>query len=199
MPDYSKTQIYKIVSKDSNINNFYIGSTTNWTKRKYRHKTNCNNEKSRNYNLQIYQIIRSNGGFENFNMILIEDYPCKNKRESEKREQYWKDSLKPDMNMINAYTMDIIDKNDPEYNKERYQKYKDTNIKRVKEYHQKELIKNVNYYKEKYQKYNYKVTCECGSEIAHCEISKHKKTLKHIAYIESLNHDQPPTNSKITV
>jgi predicted GIY-YIG superfamily endonuclease len=122
MPDYAKTQIYKIVSKDSNINNFYIGSTTNWTKRKQTHKMNCNNEKKRHYNLQIYQIIRANGGFENFNMILVEDYPCENRRQAEQREQYWKDLLKPDMNMINPF-MNPLKKDDPNFHKEHYKIY----------------------------------------------------------------------------
>ena len=106
MPDYTKTQIYKIVCKDSNITNFYIGSTTNWTKRKQNHKKCCNNENNKRYNLKIYQIIRSNGGFDNWNMILVEDYSCENRREAEKREQYWKDELKPDMNTNNAFTME---------------------------------------------------------------------------------------------
>ena len=102
MTDYSKTLIYKIVCKDPEIKSFYIGSTTNFTKRKHTHKYYCNNENNKIYNLKIYQAIRANGGFENWSMILVEDYPCENKREAEKREQYWKDELKPDLNMMNC-------------------------------------------------------------------------------------------------
>jgi len=185
MPDYSKTQIYKIVSKDSSITNFYIGSTTNWTKRKQEHKCRCNTENNKKCNLKIYEIMRENGGFENFNMILVEDFPCKNRREAEKREQYWKDLLKPDMNMINCANYEFTKKmNLEEYYKEKYEK---------------ELLKNPDYAKENYQKYNYKVTCECGSEIIYYHLWHHKKTLKHKSYIESLNNEQPPTNPKITV
>jgi hypothetical protein len=36
--DYSKTIIYKIVCKDVNIKDCYVGSTTNFTNRKGQHK-----------------------------------------------------------------------------------------------------------------------------------------------------------------
>ena len=101
--DYSKTQIYKWVCNDPNINSCYVGHTTNWVKRKASHKERCNGEKTKKYHLQIYQIMRTNGGIENWNMILIEDFPCINRREAEKREQYWKDELKADMNTYRAY------------------------------------------------------------------------------------------------
>ena len=41
--DYLKTIIYKIVCKDLNITDFYVGHTTNFIKRKATHKTACNN------------------------------------------------------------------------------------------------------------------------------------------------------------
>jgi predicted GIY-YIG superfamily endonuclease len=41
--DYSKTIMYKIVPKDLNNNYIYVGSTTDFTKRKYTHKASCFN------------------------------------------------------------------------------------------------------------------------------------------------------------
>ena len=38
MPDYSKCCVYKLCCKDPEIEQFYIGSTTNATKRKCDHK-----------------------------------------------------------------------------------------------------------------------------------------------------------------
>ena len=186
MPDYAKTQIYKIVSKDSNITNFYIGSTTNWTKRKQNHKVSCNNENDKKYNLQIYQIIRSNGGFENFNMILVEDYPCENRRQVEQREQHWKDLLKPDMNMVNCANYEFNKyKNPKEYNKEIYEKNKET----MKEYRRNNKDKLREYKKEYYQ-INKETILENKKQIYICEHcnkklslrhkSTHEKTLKHI-------------------
>jgi hypothetical protein len=43
--DYSKTIIYRIVCKDVNVTECYIGQTTNFIKRKSQHKENCNGEK----------------------------------------------------------------------------------------------------------------------------------------------------------
>ena len=42
--DYSNTIIYKIHCKDSNVNEIYVGHTTNFTKRKNQHKTLINDE-----------------------------------------------------------------------------------------------------------------------------------------------------------
>jgi len=95
MPDYFKTVIYKIFCKDTNITGKYIGSTTNFNKRKYKHKSDCSNE---NNNLKVYQYIRENGGFENFEMVIIEEYPSDNKKEANKRERFWIEKLKANLN-----------------------------------------------------------------------------------------------------
>jgi len=191
MTDYSKTIIYKIVCKDPAITSFYIGSTTNFTKRKHCHKHRCNNENEKKYNLVIYQTIKNNGGFENWSMILIEEYPCNNKRESEKREQYWKDKLKPDLNMMNCANYEFNKKENPkEFNKEYYHiiLLKNPNIN--KEKYQKTLINNPDYCKEHnkkyYEKRHQKITCHCGSIISYMNLSEHKKSLKHKSYELSL-------------
>lgn len=160
MPNYSKTQIYKIVCNDSNITNFYIGSTTNWTRRKQSHKNSYYDINNKGYHLKIYEIMRANGGFENFNMILVEDYPCENKRKAEQREQYWKDLLKSDMNKINAY---VTEEQKKEYRKEYNKEY------RIK-------------YKEHKKEYNKrKFICDCCNiELCLRHKSKHEKTIKHL-------------------
>ena len=56
--DYSKTLIYKLVKNDDYDNaNVYVGSTTDFTRRKNEHKTSCNNEKHKEYNDKKYQYI----------------------------------------------------------------------------------------------------------------------------------------------
>ena len=87
--DYMRTQIYKIVSNDLKLNELYIGSTTDFRKRKKQHKQSCNNANIKHHNCKIYQIIRLNGGWENWSMILIESYPCNNGLEARRRERYW--------------------------------------------------------------------------------------------------------------
>ncbi len=81
--DYSNTIIYKIYCKDVLIRHVYIGHTTNFTKRKYQHKIACNNGKKTN----IYDIIRENGGWNNWEMIQIAKYNCRNITEAKLKEQ----------------------------------------------------------------------------------------------------------------
>ena len=48
--DYSKAFIYKICCKDKNIEECYIGSSTNFVNRKNQHKNSCNNINNKEYN-----------------------------------------------------------------------------------------------------------------------------------------------------
>ena len=66
--DYSNTIIYKITCDDSNISDLYVGHTTNFVQRKHAHKQSCINEKSPNYKYKLYEVIRNNGGWENWKM-----------------------------------------------------------------------------------------------------------------------------------
>ena len=75
--DYSKTVIYKIVCNDLEIKDYYVGHTTDFTRRKSCHKCACCNENSRDYNFKVYQMIREYGGWNNWTMIEIEKFPCK--------------------------------------------------------------------------------------------------------------------------
>jgi len=91
--DYSKTIIYKIVCRDLGIKNCYVGHTTNFMKRKIRHKGSCNIRTS-----YVYQFINENGGWENWDMIMIETYPCSNLYEASARERHWMETLNADLN-----------------------------------------------------------------------------------------------------
>lgn len=97
-PNYNNTVIYKIVSNDQNINDIYVGSTTDFNKRKRQHKTDCNNVNSKQHNLKVYQIIRQNGGWEEWMMIKIEDYPCTSWNEAHTRERHYYNLLVGTMN-----------------------------------------------------------------------------------------------------
>ena len=101
--DYQRTQIYKIVSNDLNMKELYIGSTTDFRKRKSEHKSSCCNENKKDYNYKIYQTIRTNGGWENWSMISIESYPCNNGLETRRLERYWYEKMKPTMNTSLPY------------------------------------------------------------------------------------------------
>ena len=56
--------------------------------------------------------MRSNGGFQNWEMIEVERYRALNKRHLEARERYWIDTLKPTLNSNMPITTDA-DKSKP--------------------------------------------------------------------------------------
>ena len=87
--DYSKTIIYKLVHKEDYDNaNIYIGNTTDFRKRKNSHNKSCNTEKDKKYNKKKYQYIREKGGWDCFNMIEIENFPCYDGNEARARKEY---------------------------------------------------------------------------------------------------------------
>lgn len=60
---------YRIKSKNPEIRECYIGSTKDIYMRKIKHKSRCNNPDD---NSQLYQFIRSNGGFDEFEFEIID-------------------------------------------------------------------------------------------------------------------------------
>ena len=78
--DYQKSVIYKIQHVDK-PELLYVGSTTNFAKRKQQHKDSCNNSNDNGYNLHVYQMIRDNGDWKSFKIIIIKEYPCNTKTE----------------------------------------------------------------------------------------------------------------------
>ena len=98
--DYSNTIIYKIFCKNKNVTDIYVGHTTNFIKRKYQHKICCNNL---NNKLKIYETIRSNGGWNNWEMIEIAMYNCKDHTEARIKEQKHYEELKASLNSCPPY------------------------------------------------------------------------------------------------
>jgi vacuolar-type H+-ATPase subunit I/STV1 len=191
MPDYAKTIIYKLVNYDY-PELVYVGSTTNFTKRKQNHKESCLNEKHKNHNLKVYTNIREYDGWENWSMIKICDYPCKNRREAELKEDEYMTELKASLNMIRAsrtqkqYREDIKDKikeYTKEYNdankekiQEKKKEYNETNKEKIQEYNKEYRDNNKEQIKEKKKE---KVTCQCGTVVLKRDLKQHEKTKKH--------------------
>lgn len=101
--DYSKVVKYKIVCKDLNVDECYVGHTTNFRQRKTQHKKRSTRESYKEYNSQKYKIMRENGGWEIWDMIEIEKYPCKDFNEARARERYWYEILNSKLNSIKPY------------------------------------------------------------------------------------------------
>ena len=97
-PNYQNTIIYKFVCNDLAITDIYVGATTDINRRKSEHKRRCNNPTCKKHNFKIYQCMRNNGGFSNWEMLEVEKYPCNNKTESCIRERYWLELLNANLN-----------------------------------------------------------------------------------------------------
>ena len=179
--DYAKTIIYKLVHKDDlNDENIYTGHTTNFRKRKNTHKRSCNNPNSDEYNSKKSQYIRENGGWDEWLMIEIEKYPCKDVHEAIARERVIQSEMKAKLNS------DIPGRTRKEH-------YKDNRVKRleqIKKYNQdnrdKILEYNKQYYQDNRDKLKEKITCElCGSIVRKDSIKRHQSSQKCINFKSS--------------
>ena len=193
MPDYNNTIIYKICCKDVNVTEIYIGHTTNFKRRKWDHKYSCNNEKSRQYNSFVYQFIRMNGGFDNWEMIKLYNFPCDSRTEACLEERSCIDKFGSKLNKINPYTSEEERKqNEKEYRvnnvekRIKYEKeYRNNNKEKILEkakehYHQnKEKIneKRKEYYEQTKEKRKEKVNCpNCNQLCCKWSLYNHMKT-----------------------
>jgi len=132
--DYFKTVIYKIVCIDLEIGDCYVGSTTDFRKRKNQHKTHCGTK-----NLKLYQFINSNGGWDNWDMIEIEKFPCMDSNEQRRRERYWIEELKAELNIRRAITTIEEDKIK---NRNNCKKYNIINAEKLKLYRHEYYLKH---------------------------------------------------------
>ena len=96
--NYSSTYFYKLCCRDTTIPDIYVGHTTDFTKRKSQHKTTCCNPNDKDHMMNCYQFIRGNGGWENWDMVLIETQSCANKLEVKKMERGFIEQLNATLN-----------------------------------------------------------------------------------------------------
>tara|TARA_Y100000385_G_scaffold140179_1_gene145589 strand:+ start:215 stop:829 length:615 start_codon:yes stop_codon:yes gene_type:complete len=197
VPDYSKSCIYKLVHKEDFDNeNIYIGSTTNFIKRKNQHKKRCNKENDTYYNLKLYQYIRENSGWDNWTMIQIEPFICNSKKELETRERYWIEQLKSKLNCnipTRTHKEYRIDNRDEILEKsiQYYYDNRDERLEKAKQYHIDNRDKRLEKAKQNYydnrdeilEKLLVKVICDnCGCESMKCNLAKHKRSQKCINF-----------------
>jgi hypothetical protein len=154
--------IYKIVCNDLNIKNTYVGSTTNFTKRKYNHKQMSKKITNR----KLYQNICENGGWENWTMLQLETIDC-SKPEALLKEREWYEKLNAELNML------IPSRTNQEYKQKYYENNKDKSNQQSKLYRE-----NNKEHIAEYRKIM--ITCECGCEILKCNLSRHLKSANHI-------------------
>jgi hypothetical protein len=95
--DYSNTIIYKICCKNESINELYVGHTTNFVQRKSQHKQGSYDVSNK---CKLYETIRNNGGWDNWNMEIIDFKNCENSYEARKIEQYYFETLNATLNSV---------------------------------------------------------------------------------------------------
>jgi hypothetical protein len=189
--DYAKTIIYKLVHKDDlNDENIYTGHTTDFICRKNRHKHSCNTPTNDQYNTKKYKYIRENGGWDEWLMIEIEKYPCKDKYEARARERVIQAEMKAKLNdNIPGRTNKEwkIDNHDKilEQGKQYHQSNRDKIAEHHKKYYQNNRDKLLEYHKQYRQqnpekileKTKERIICDvCGKDIAKYKKSRHQKT-----------------------
>jgi hypothetical protein len=91
--------IYQITCKDLKISDNYIGKTDCLKSREYSHYNACKDS-----DLKVYKIMRENGGWNNWQMKILNHYYCKDEYDVRQIEQKYIDFYKSNMNSINAYS-----------------------------------------------------------------------------------------------
>ena len=165
--DYSKSIIYRIACKHESINFTYIGSTTNKYNRFSQHKSDCCNIKSPRY--PMYEFIRNNGNWNNFVMILVEEFCCESKRQLEQREQYWKDLYLDNIEKHSSFKRSFIS---PEQKAELNKKYYQDNKEEIKKQKRDDYAKDKSYKQNYYQEHKEQILLKAK------ENYDNKKTLK---------------------
>jgi hypothetical protein len=195
--NYDNAVIYKIVCNDLTITDSYVGSTTNFTKRKCGHKNNCENNKL----IKVYQVIIANGNWNNWSMILVEEFPTTSKLLLEQRERHWIETLGATLNCIlPTRTHKEWRDTHKEHVAARGKQYDINNKDKIKDrkalYYQDNKEEKLQYYQDNkdkikkikdqyYQKTKSYVTCECGCIVLKQCFKQHQQTDKHIEAMET--------------
>jgi len=129
--NYQNTIIYQLKCKDTNVSGCYVGHTTDFKIRKNQHKTACNCESKKAYNYKVYKTMRDNGGFENYDMLEIEKYPCNNENEAKLRERHFYDVLDSQLNSIKPILTEI--ESSVDYQQRYNREYHAKNMEKIKE------------------------------------------------------------------
>ena len=193
--NYQNGLIYQIVCHDVNVKECYVGSTTNFVKRKSAHKSTCNNANGKCYNLNVYKFIRENGGWDNWNMVLIEYYACDNNLDLHKRERYYVESKHAALNKnIPTRTLKEYRVDNKETISQKKKEYCDAHRESIAHYNKNYKIANVESVKLLKRKYYVsnkealltKHICICGGSFKTMNRTHHTKTKKHVKFLATV-------------
>jgi hypothetical protein len=129
---------YKWIHTTYELDDFiYVGNTSNFTNRKARHKSCCNNPNDKNHNLALYKKMREYG-YENFKMVILGTAENITKREAEAIEEEYRIAEKANLNGRRCYTTDEQKKQaEKQAHKIYYEEHKEQ-LKQYREEHKEE-------------------------------------------------------------
>ena len=183
--DYEKTYFYKICCKDLNIQEIYIGHTTDFTKRKSSHKSTCNNPNAKLFSCKLYKFIRDNGGWDNWDMVLLDVHKLDTSLDACKKEREYVESLHAQLNTC------LPSRSHQEWKNNFYIENKEFVDHRNKTYYynnKETIIKQQKMYKENNKdKLNEKIICPiCNHTFRYGLKYRHVKTQKHLSFINNI-------------
>lgn len=151
--------IYKICCDDC-PDYVYVGSTKAFRQRKSCHKKDYN----RGDTTKLYTIIRENGGWDNWRMIILEDIGEVSLTEARIKEEEHRVKLNANLNSYKCH------RDKKEYDKE-YNHREDVRERKAQ------------WIRDNKDKRQQKIKCECGREVSYTHFSRHKKTEIHLKEI----------------
>ena len=90
--------IYKIFCRDPQVTQLYVGQSINYDHRKFAHFLSSTIHENKN---KLYEFIRSHGGWKNWKMSVIKQYPMSTtNHELDRREWYWWNTLGGELNSM---------------------------------------------------------------------------------------------------
>jgi len=144
--DYS---FYKFIHSCNEIKEFcYVGSTSNVKCRKSEHKSRCNNPDSPKYNTKLYQVMRDNGGFENFKMVILGTRENLTKTEAHMVEEEYRKSENANLNDRRCFLSPEVKK---QYNKEYSEAHREESAEYNKKWYEANKDEKAEYNKKWYE------------------------------------------------
>jgi hypothetical protein len=162
---------------------------------------NCNNPNSENHNRKVYELIRANGGWDNFTFAIIEEIKECNKIQAHIREEFHRQELKANMNTKCCFS-GVVDYNTKEeYRKKYYEiKLNKDHKKEFNKQYQEDNKEQIKLQRKQYREENKEkikeqeaqpYSCECGSKCMKKRKLRHFKSKKHQTYLANLNLKEP--------
>ena len=174
--------------RDLEITDFYVGHTTDFRRRKTQHKNTCQNPNATAFNSYVYDFVRQHGGWDNWDMVLIERCNCEDALDARKKERQYIETLHSTLNSsIPSRTKQESNFNYRLNNKEQISVLKKQNYINNREH----ILNRVKEYKSRNndkisERNSTKVECQCGGCYTLSHKPRHLQTHKHQAYLQSL-------------